>query len=131
MLNPANVIVEGKIADFDGLFKQGRRWKGRFFQAVFRFPQLPDSKGAHCRWAVIASKKGVDKRATRRNRAKRRLRALVREVLVPAFASQGFETRIQFALVASRRAPTDAWGEMREEAAAFAQYLVKEAGIQR
>jgi RNase P protein component len=78
------------------------------------------------RWAVIASKKGVDKRATRRNRVKRRLRALVREIVLPGFAANGqsrLSSPLEFALIASRRMLDEPWTGLEVEMRTFARVL--------
>ena len=124
MLPPQNPTIDAKVRDFETLFKKGRRWKGRLFQGVFRVPptehacvsQISDgeSGSARVRWAVIASKKGVDKRATRRNRAKRRLRALVRETVLPHLSGS-----IDFALIAGRSLPLEPWPAVEAEMRTF------------
>lgn len=124
MLPPRNPATDAKVRDFETLFTKGRRWKGRLFQAVFRVPPAEDAFGgeipdgasgpARVRWAVIASKKGVDKRATRRNRAKRRLRALVRQTVLPHLAGS-----IDFALIAGRRLPLEPWPVVEAEMRTF------------
>jgi|GEM_PF-4119265 len=122
--NPA----EAKLEDFQALFTQGRRWKGRAFQAVFR--AVPAGEGVpDCRWAVVASKKGVDKRATRRNRAKRRLRVLIRETLLPALRSVGLAggaTPVELCVVAGRATVKDDWDVLTAEVVRLAGGIGRE-----
>ncbi|MCA2959453.1 MAG: ribonuclease P protein component [Silvanigrellales bacterium] len=134
MLTARNECCHGKVQDFTALFEGGKRWKGRLFQAVYRRP-LPSSSEVTSlrlgtepgvRWAVIASKKGVDKRATRRNRVKRRLRALVREIVLPGFAANGqsrLSSPLEFALIASRRMLDEPWTGLEVEMRTFARVL--------
>ena len=134
MLTAQNECCHGKVQNFTALIEGGKRWKGRLFQAVYRRPPLSSSELTNLplpveprvRWAVIASKKGVDKRATRRNRVKRRLRALVHEIVLPGFAVQEQDPQaspLEFALIASRRMLDEPWTGLEAEMRTFAGVL--------
>ena len=57
--------------DFSQIYAEGKRYRGKYFILVY----LPNESG-HLRFAAIASKKIGN--AVKRNRAKRRIRALFR-----------------------------------------------------
>lgn len=64
-----------KQKDFDRVFKQGRYINGPLFNVKFNSNGLPSS-----RFAFVVSAK-TEKRATKRNSVKRRLRAVGQELL--------------------------------------------------
>lgn len=80
-------------------------------------PQPPTPAGAHeLQMSVVASKKGVGKRAVHRNRAKRRLRMAVREVLahLPS-GSLGLAEgpkMLEWVVMANKSCVDCAWGEL-------------------
>ena len=67
-----------KIIDFQAHFKIAGRLQGKHQWSHISF--TPQASDPHSRLAVVASKKAVDKRAVRRNRAKRRLRPLMKKI---------------------------------------------------
>lgn len=143
--------ADAKVEDFSRVFERGTRWKGRCFHLVYFAPgalpaevraasgeegdRPPASESSlrppACRWAVIASKKGVDKRATRRNRTKRRLRVLVRTVLLPALRAQGLASRaapLEVVLIAGRRMLEESWPSLVREVEGAADAIVRNKG---
>lgn len=139
MLTTQNPSPHGKVENFSSLFEGGTRWKGKLFQAVYRKQPL-EGASLHeplaaqgedppwVRWAVIASKKGVDKRATRRNFVKRRLRALVQGIVLPHISPadpRREPVRLEFALIASRRMVSEPWSGLVDEMRAFAAVLTR------
>jgi ribonuclease P protein component len=76
-LTPLVFSQEQKIENFSRVFEKGHRFKFPAFQAVCRITSNTSKNTSTYSWAVVASKKAVDKRATRRNFCKRRLRALL------------------------------------------------------
>lgn len=81
-------------ADFDRIYRQGRRQRGQFVTAVVLFREEPPA----CRAAFVVSRK-VSKLAVRRNRVRRRLREVLRQIL----REQGLVGQPDLILIASPR----------------------------
>jgi ribonuclease P protein component len=95
------------------LFQKGKRWKSASFLVVFLDTPLAEQQ-KKIAWAVIASKKNVHKHSVVRNRAKRRLRALV------CHLGQLSESLPQnFAILANRTTATEPWANLVIQAELF------------
>lgn len=85
---------------------QGRVFYSSRYLAVYAIPHHPNHVGKPPRFGFIVSKK-VDKRATRRNRIKRRLREAIRvTLLTPPMIAQ--VSRYQAIVLIARNASPDA-----------------------
>lgn len=101
------------ISELDSsFFKKARKFR---FQHFLLYQETIPGPGRQIQYAVIASKKGVDKRATRRNRAKRRLLAAVRNL--PHTAQVSWAGTRQWVLMANRSAIHCDWSQLTEDLA--------------
>jgi putative membrane protein insertion efficiency factor/ribonuclease P protein component len=69
----------GKVKNFRAVFQSGLKRHGLHHTSHLHFAQEPAEAPFRC--AVVVSKKAVSKRAVLRNRAKRRIRPLMRDIL--------------------------------------------------
>ena len=99
--------------DFKNLFATGRRSRHAGFLLVYSDNWVETQES---RWAVVASKKSVHKKAVIRNRTKRRLRALVSELSRNQAQLPG-----QWCLLGNRSTATCSWKVLRENLALFLQ----------
>ncbi len=83
MLNTAFCIKNiAKIENFQKFYDKAQKRRGKYFTAYFSLNKSDlIEESPSIRIAVVASKKGVDKRATRRNTAKRRFRIGLRNAI--------------------------------------------------
>ncbi len=72
---PRKPAVLRRRADFDRLYRQGKRTRGRLLTVI----TLPQPEASACRLAFVVSRK-VAKQAVRRNRIRRRLREALRHL---------------------------------------------------
>ena len=73
---PRKPAVLRRRADFDRLYRQGKRTRGRLLTVI----TLPQPEASACRLAFVVSRK-VAKQAVRRNVVRRRLREALRNLL--------------------------------------------------
>lgn len=84
-----------KIENFQNFYDKAQKRRGKYFTAYFYQNKSDIIEGSpNIRIAVVASKKGVDKRATRRNTAKRRFRIGLRNAIA-TFASDKHNPPLQ------------------------------------
>lgn len=110
-----------KIKDFKSFYAEAERSRGRHVLTYSR-TKANDPCG-QIALAVVASKKGVDKRAVRRNRVKRRLRAAMALVLKVRQSTEQNESSttipaIEWCLTGNRSVLNTGWNELLEEVSA-------------
>jgi ribonuclease P protein component len=93
-------------SDLSAFFTKATKTKGRFFNS-FSLVETGKTPTEAITYA-LTSKKAVDKRATRRNRARRRLKAAQREVIAQHPLPQSAGT-ITWALTAGRASINAEW----------------------
>ena len=103
-------------ADFDRIYRQGKRVRGRFLTAI----TLPQPEATVCRVAYVVSRK-VAKQAVRRNRIRRRLREAWRHLTV----EHGLASHPDLILIAAPRAVQASYAELRTEL----RELLRRAGL--
>ena len=109
--------------NFSQHFAAGKRWKSNSFLIVYAVVSNLNitSANAQSQWAVVASKKAVSKRAHDRNRAKRRLRALMKHFLrqSPEADGEGVPHNLHLCLLANTRILQTPWEDLCTEMKRF------------
>jgi ribonuclease P protein component len=108
--------VLSRQADFDRIYRQGKRVRGRFITAI----TLSQPEATVCRVAYVVSRK-VAKQAVRRNRIRRRLREAWRRLTV----EHGLAIHPDLILIASTRAVQASYADLRAEL----RELLRRAGV--
>ena len=105
-----------KVKKFKEFYSTAKKVRGKHFNSFVSSKITTSDLPTLC-FAVVASKKGVDKRAVNRNRAKRRLKAAFNLSLKQlAEASSGSELKSgTLVFMANRSAVSCDWGELQKE----------------
>lgn len=103
-------------ADFDHIYRQGKRIRGRFVTAI----ALSRPDATVCRVSYVVSRK-VAKQAVRRNRIRRRLREALRHLI----AEHGLAGHPDLILIASTHAVQASYWDLRAEV----RELLRRAGV--
>ena len=105
-----------KKKDFIAIYRAGSRYRGRFFHLVYR-----DNPDAVSRMAVVVSRKVGN--AVRRNRIKRRIRALFRK------NKSLFKRPVDVILIARKEILDLSWPELAAEYLSAINWIFQEQSV--
>ncbi|WGL60103.1 ribonuclease P protein component [Pigmentibacter sp. JX0631] len=122
MQNQTNFLIE-KIENFSLFFEKARKIKTNYFLFYFQVNNsLIDS--SVLKYAIISSKKGVHKRAVKRNKARRRIRHALFSVLKTFDLPS--EIALDIVFMANRSVLSVTWEQLLEEISLILQKSLKE-----
>ena len=84
-----------KITNFAEFYSNASKYRTTYFLTYMSFKKTEDEKGS-LNFAVVTSKKGVHKRAVKRNRARRRLKYAFIHYIKTAQLPLGIEIQVLF-----------------------------------
>ena len=98
-----------KITNFSEFYSSASKYRTTYFLTYMSFKKNPDVEGS-LKFAVVTSKKGVHKRAVKRNRARRRIKCAFMDYLKTAAFPFGIEIQVLF--MANRSVLDATWDEL-------------------
>ncbi|MGY3804780.1 ribonuclease P protein component [Pigmentibacter ruber] len=111
MQNQTNFLIE-KIENFSLFFEKARKIKTNSFLFYFQINNSP-TQCSVLKYAIISSKKGVHKRAVKRNKARRRIRHALFSVLKTFDLPS--EVALDIVFMANRSVLSVNWEQLLEE----------------
>lgn len=106
-----NDIPVSKITNFNDFYSRSSKYKTNYFITYFSIAKSEKTVG-DIKFAVAASKKGVHKRAVKRNRVRRRIKHAFKDYLRTLIMPPGIELQLLF--MASRLALEVKWEQLLE-----------------
>lgn len=98
-----------KITNFSEFYSSASKYRTAYFLTYMSFKKNPETKCV-LKFAVVTSKKGVHKRAVKRNRARRRVKSAFMDYLKTANFPFGVEIQVLF--MANRSVLEATWDEL-------------------
>lgn len=104
-----SVLPVSKITNFSEFYSSASKYRTPYFLTYMAFKKNPEAEGV-LKFAVVTSKKGVHKRAVKRNRVRRRIKCAFLDYLKTATFPIGVEIQVLF--MANRSVMEASWEEL-------------------
>lgn len=114
-----------KITNFSEFYSNASKYRTAYFLTYMSFKKGKDEQGS-LNFAVVTSKKGVHKRAVKRNRARRRLKCAFRYYLKTAELPLGVDIQVLF--MANRTVLDAPWADLLAAVHTAMQKVVSRSG---
>jgi ribonuclease P protein component len=106
-----SILSVSKITNFSEFYSSASKYRTPYFLTYMSIKKKTEAEGG-LKFAVVTSKKGVHKRAVKRNRARRRIKCAFMKYLKTATFPFGIEIQVLF--MANRSVLDATWDDLLE-----------------